>query len=352
MTIERNVDSEKQVCARSLVIISTLSFLATGAAIITCGIIANDSGWLDIFNHSQFSWLTTAVFGGMIALGCFIIMIGISGCVGATYRKRGFLVCYNVFLVLGLIFFGLVMGAAFFAYVISTNWISLEYPADNSEITIAQTFNEAYCYTETSRLCNDANIDQLSSVLDLDSLTEYKELIPEVGDGGVDALCSDSTLAKLDIFQIPQDVLTSINDACVTASNICSQLDKYEIYGSAASKFFAKQCPPDNTSEVVVWCSNLIIHDNENQDPYTGPYGVCRSPFLNFWSDTTQWIGIVLVVFLLFLFVVVISTCLLARRRRSTDHNNDRPTPQNRNRVHLDDDEEEQRKRPAYARAY
>mmetsp|Transcript_13158 Transcript_13158/g.19349 ORF Transcript_13158/g.19349 Transcript_13158/m.19349 type:complete len:351 (-) Transcript_13158:111-1163(-) len=350
MTTERNVDSEgKQVCARSLVIISTLSFLATGAAIITCGILANDSGWLDILNDAQFSWLRTAVFSGIIALGCVIIMIGLSGCVGATYRKRGFLVCYNVFLVLGLLLFGLIIGALFLAYDISTNWVSLEYPADNSEITLAQTFNEAYCYTETSRLCNDANIDQLSSVLNLDPLTGYNELIPDIGDGGVDALCSDSTLTLLDLSQIPNDVMTSIENACDEALSICSKFEKYEMYSSAASTFFAKQCPQENNAEVLVWCSNLIIHDEE-QDPYTGPYGVCRSPFLNFWSDTTRWIGIVLVVFLLLLLAVVISTCVLSRRRPAFHHDKPERT-QHRKQVHFDDDAE-QYVRPAFAKAY
>lgn len=349
MTTEKDTDpEEKQICARNLVIVSTLSFLVVGAAIIVCGIFANKSGWLDILDDAQISWLKASVYYGSIVLGSLSIIIGISGCLGATYRKRGFLVFYNVFLVISLILFGLIIGAAWFAYDYSESWIIQDYPADVAEITVAKTFNTAYCYTEASRICDDANIDQVANVSNLD-FQNYTEFIPDIANGGLDALCSDSNLALLNSSQIPNDVVTSIENACDEALSICSKFDKYDVYDPAASAFLAQQCPQGHTSDAVVWCSNLIIHD-EDQDPYTGPYGVCRSPFLNFWNDTSKWVGVVLIVLFVLLLAVVISTCILARRRSTVD--NSKPTRRELRIFNDSDDDEEQRKRPTFATAY
>lgn len=347
MTAEKNVDPEgKQICARSLVIISTLSFLFVGAAVIACGILANNSGWLDVFNNAQFTWLRVAVFGGMIGLGCVIILIGLSGCVGATYRKRGFLIFYNVFLVIGLVLFGLVMGLSFYAYSISSSWTNVEYPADAKEIFVAETFNEAFCYAEASRFCNEANIEEIASVFSL-NLDDYKEFLPDINDGGVNALCSDSNLDIIQNSAMPDDAATSIENTCEEAQKICNEFDVFEIYNPVTSEFFAKQCPDEDNIDIIAWCGNLIMNGEGQEDPSTGPYGVCRSPFLNFWSDTTKLIGIVLAGFLVLLLVVVISSCMVARRKPAitTYHEGQR----RRQQSHYD---EERPQSPGFAKTY
>merc|ERR1712113_593174 len=116
--------------------------------------------------------------------------IGIMGCKAATQKKRGLLVCYNVFLVIGLILFTAIMGIFFFAFATSKNWSDLSYPAESGEVSVANAFNEAYCYSKASDICNDVTLNEISSIFHVE---DYVDILP-IDAGGVNALCTDSNL--------------------------------------------------------------------------------------------------------------------------------------------------------------
>ena len=184
------------------------------------------------------------------------------------------------------------------------------YPGALREPSIADNFNQVYCYAEGAYLCTAVPVVDLLNFIIPGSVPDSIVSSLE-GFEGVNDICNTAqTSFYLDIL-FPGGHLT-------TLCQECEKVAQYEQY-EAIYSWVDEQCPLAEAGNAVLsWCGRFIVQ-GEIGNSYDGaPYGACRPEFLDIWSTISKNIGSGMVAFLVFLLITILSACALTRRGSST----------------------------------
>uniref|UniRef100_A0A7S2ECJ8 Tetraspanin n=1 Tax=Trieres chinensis TaxID=1514140 RepID=A0A7S2ECJ8_TRICV len=298
--------------AQFLLVLINLAFLAAGILFIVYAVKMNDSAWMEVIDENL-PWVRTLMIACTVALGSVVIILSFMGCLGAFFKKRGLLCCYNFFMVLALILVAIVMAGSFTSMALASDWAGKEYPATNQEPYVAVGFNRLYCTAEGAYLCSAAPMGDVIKSLAPGILSEVSSIAK--GINGINSLC-DEVESKLDLFGAMPDQLA---DLCKE----CEKMDDLEVFAPTL-EWVDGHCPISEAGEEVIeWCGDFLFKGEAGREYDGAPYGVCRPSFLTLWSDTSKKLGLGLVGFFIFQVIIIVSVCVMRRKRNFDDQHSE-----------------------------
>lgn len=284
--------------AGGLMILVNIGFLVAGILLLRFKSKLEDSGWADALKDTDYESTADAATTMVQLLGIAAIVLAIIGVVGAVVQNRLLLLLYSVIMVAAMSAFGVLAGTALTFKTKMKDWEDTAFPADDQETSLAETFNEVYCYAEGYYYCNNATAQEAYETFFPNASTELVALLPNTT--GITSICDE--------LEGTVDGLSTVCEAC-NASTTFAQYDK--ILTWAESK-----CPRTNTTGE--WCASFLATGTAGE-VYTGaPYGQCREIFLDVaidWSGTMAIAGLLAAIAA----AAIVALACFARRSKSRD---------------------------------
>lgn len=284
--------------AGGLMILVNIGFLVAGILLLRFKSKLEDSGWADALKDTDYESTADTATTMVQLLGIAAIVLAVLGVVGAVVQNRLLLLLYSVVMVAAMSAFGVLAGTALTFKTKMKDWEDTAFPADDQETSLAETFNEVYCYAEGYYYCNNATAQEAYETFFPNASTELVALLPNTT--GITSICDE--------LEGTVDGLSTVCEAC-NASTTFAQYDK--ILTWAESK-----CPRTNTTGQ--WCASFLATGTAGE-VYTGaPYGQCREIFLDVaidWSGTMAIAGLLAAIAA----AAIVALACFARRSKSKD---------------------------------
>lgn len=264
---------KKMTPASIVLVLVNVVFLISGALLLSFSHKLSATGWSEALKGTDYETAAQVATTLVTALGVTTIILAVIGSVGAVLRHRVLLLIYGIVMVLFMIIFAVIGGVAMTFKSEVNDWEDKDFPATSKEESLAETFNEVYCYGQGMYYCNEAYSRDVMEVFYPNISSTVLELLPNVS--GITSLCDE--------YESEIESLASICTAC----NATTTYEKYEKILTWAQD----QCPSNSTTDV--WCAAFLVSGSEG-DVYSGsPYGQCRSVFLGIASDWCSNLGII-----------------------------------------------------------
>ena len=259
--------------SKATLVVFNIAFLCIAAIMIYFSVELTRSAWIEIFAES-YPWIEKATFYVVLAFGVVFALVAIAGCVGALREQRCLLKLYMGFLVLALVFFTVMTVAAFGSNQMAQSWSASDYPAASQEETLANSFNDAYCYSQGVYYCTEGDPIEAFALFYPDEITIEDDLKATLQ-------TQDGILQACEFYL---DVVPQIKPAC----DVCLDVRKYEKF-SSIYEWTQEECPlTTQDTPVITYCLAALNSGRVGADEFAGtPYELCRPQVLDFverWS--------------------------------------------------------------------
>jgi len=206
------------------------------------------------------------------------------------------------------------MAGAFASMHFANDMSEKPYPSTMQESSIADNFNQVYCYAEGAYLCTAVPVGDLLNFIIPGSVPDSIVSSLE-GFEGVNDICNTAQANFFLDILIPDG---QAKDLLTTVCQECEKVEQYEQY-EAVYSWVDEQCPlAEAGNDVLSWCGSFLFEGKIGNSYDGAPYGACRPQFLDLWSTISKNIGSGMVAFLVFLLITILSACALTRRGNST----------------------------------
>ena len=282
------------VCELILVVINCVLALG-GALVLYVGLYFQQTGWVDVI-EGYWSPIHGIVIA-LIAIGSVIIGLAVLGFVAALCRWRIGLCIYAALI---LFIFAIFVVAAVIAFAIrhrASDWERSVYPANSDEVSVKNTFDQAYCYAQGAYVCNEASISEALDMFVPTLPSSIGSLFENVT-GGVNALCDGNLGSYVEIAEVCDG---------------CNEARQFKTFSSVIDWANAK-CP--RTAESLMFCGGFLRTGDRSPLVGTAPYAICRVEFLNLVEKYTLWLGMGSLIVCAGALMVVTFACILRRRER------------------------------------
>lgn len=284
-----------QKFSAQIILIAVNCILAFGGALVLyVGIYLRHAGWVDVI-EGYWSKIDNAVTA-LIVIGAVIVSLAVLGSVAAVCRWRFGLCAYAIVVLLFLILFTVVAATAFILRDVADDWSDKTYPADSTEETVKEDFDQVYCYAQGEYVCSEATAAEALSMfgteLDTAVVAQFDNMT-----GDVASLCND----YLSEYSQLESLCTG-----------CDIVRKYENYTDIFD-WANRQCP--RTNETLIFCGQFLTTGSlSNIAVGTAPYTQCRAEFLDLVKHYSLFMGVASVLVCVGALMVIISTFCLRRR--------------------------------------
>lgn len=261
--------------ANVLLLLVNAGFLAAGVLLISFASKLKSTGWTDALEGTDYESTALLAITVVKVLGIVSIALALLGAVGAITRNRVALLLYMIVMVVMMLVFGVIGGTAFSFKGKMGDWRAATFPADDKETSLAETFNEAYCYAQGAYFCNNATAHEAIKIFMPNVSAAVVALLPEVQ--GINSLCD--TL---------KGVVPSMDSVC-TACAQAKQFAKYDKILTWAND----KCPRTTTTNT--WCGQFLATSKAGAIYTNSPYSQCRDIFLGLavdWASSLAVMGL------------------------------------------------------------
>uniref|UniRef100_K3WRP4 Tetraspanin n=1 Tax=Globisporangium ultimum (strain ATCC 200006 / CBS 805.95 / DAOM BR144) TaxID=431595 RepID=K3WRP4_GLOUD len=284
--------------ANVVLLLVNAGFLVAGVLLITFTSSLKETGWTDALEGTDYESTATLAITAVKTLGIVTIVIALFGAIGAITRNRVVLMVYLIVMVIMMLVFGVIGGTAFSFKGKMKDWEDATFPAADDETSLAETFNEAYCYAQGAYYCNNATAQEAFKVFMPDVSDAIVALLPNVQ--GINSLCDQY-----------KSLVSGMDSVCTA----CAQAKKFAKYDKILT-WANDKCP--RTTTTSAWCGQFLASGEPGAVYTNSPYAECREIFLGIavdWSGKLALMGALAAVCAAFL---VALSCSSRRSKHSS----------------------------------
>jgi hypothetical protein len=179
-------------------------------------------------------------------------------------------------------------------------WKFSAYPASQKEPSVAQGFNNVYCYAQGTNLCTKSSATEGFNVFAPTSVPSIQTAASALGVDanariGINNFCD---LVNTRIEQLGSAGLVAQSQLPPQFQSVCNRCNYISVqYRNLYNSYFwlQQRCPL--TLPNAIWCGTFLS-TGISGDPFFGaPYYQCRPTVLQFWDVSLNTAGIVLLIF-------------------------------------------------------
>ncbi|CAK4623431.1 hypothetical protein LEN26_010241 [Aphanomyces euteiches] len=303
-----------QCIAIAVLVLLNLAFIAGGSLAIYFGAAVRAGHWSDIFTAQGVSGANAATVTA-IAFGVVVILIALSGFLGAMLKNRCLLMTYAIFVMFAMLLFIAIAVVGFVASNVAKKWADTKFPAEASENDVANGFNQAYCYAEGVRFCTSATAAEALAMFLPESTSSVVQILNAASIDaskvkGLVGLCHDvDSIAGGLSTKLPSRYAT----ACSTCKDVAAKYGEYKpIY-----EWANEECPLTATS--ATWCVAFLTTQVRGNVYLGAPYQACRPAVLDLWKSYGSSVGIAGIVLTAISIVLMFFACHI-RKKPDMDH--------------------------------
>ncbi|ETW05920.1 hypothetical protein, variant 1 [Aphanomyces invadans] len=263
-------------------VVKVVIMLVNVAFMMVAGMLIYFTAWIQSLGlvamfGSNYSWLSTAMFGVVLAFGVLVITTSLVGCLGAWAKNRHMLLGYMFVQTINLVVFVVIAVGGFLTRRMAHSLQASATPR-HEEASFPMHFNPLYCQSQVAYYCSAGSVSEsLTLFLGPSVAAKARGVFDQLY--GWDIACNSSLIRITDT-----DLSRQVNATCA----LCG---KYP--AAKYSEFLTTivgTCPL--TPDTAKWCGVYLTTVNTSfSNVSSTPYGACRAQVLDLWVHLSSWVG-------------------------------------------------------------